>query len=141
MRGAGPEERGAVRKEPGGRLGVALVYPNAWRLGMANLGVHAVYRLLNADPAVRCERAFLPEEGGEPRTVESDAPLRDFEVIAFSLSFEDDHPSVLRLLAGAGLPLRSSARDGRHPLVIAGGIAMQINPEPVAPFFDAILVG
>jgi radical SAM superfamily enzyme YgiQ (UPF0313 family) len=136
-----PTERGAIRKEPGGRLGVALVYPNAWRLGMANLGVHAVYRLLNADPAVRCERAFLPEDGGEPRTVESGAPLRDFEVIAFSLSFEDDHLNVLRLLAGAGLPLRSSARDGRHPLVVAGGIAMQINPEPLAPFLDAILVG
>jgi radical SAM superfamily enzyme YgiQ (UPF0313 family) len=136
-----PRERGAIRREPGGRLGVALVYPNAYRLGMANLGVHAVYRLLNAEPAVRCERAFLPEDGGEPRTVESGAPLREFEVIAFSLSFEDDHPNVLRILAAAGLPLRAAARDGRHPLVVAGGIAVQINPEPIAPFLDALLVG
>ena len=141
LRDLRPEERGAIRKEPGGRLGVALVYPNVHRVGMANLGVHAVYRLLNADPAVRCERAFLPEDGGEPRTVESGAPLRSFEVVAFSLSFEDDHPNVLRILAGAGLPLRAAARDARSPLVVAGGIAVQINPEPIAPFLDAVLVG
>ncbi len=53
--------RGAIRKEPGGRLGVALVYPNAGRLAMANLGFHAVYRLFNDDPGTRCERVFLPE--------------------------------------------------------------------------------
>jgi radical SAM superfamily enzyme YgiQ (UPF0313 family) len=136
-----PIERGALRKDPGGRLGVALVYPNAYRLGMANLGVHAVYRLLNADPAVACERAFLPEDGGEPRTVESGRPLRDFDVLAFSLSFEEDDLHVLELLDRAGLPLRSAERDARHPLVLGGGIEVQINPEPLAPFFDAFLVG
>src|SRR5512141_2678064 len=97
-------ERGALRKEPGGRLGVALVYPNAYRLGMANLGLHAVYRLLNDDPATVCERVFLPEEppgpGGEPpRTVESGRPLSAFDVVAFTLSFEEDYPNVLALLA------------------------------------------
>jgi radical SAM superfamily enzyme YgiQ (UPF0313 family) len=133
--------RGALRKEPGGRLGVALVYPNAYRVGMANLGLHAVYRLVNADPAALCERVFLPEDGGEPRAVESDRPLRDFDVIAFTLSFEEDHGRVLAILDRAGLPLRSADRDGRHPLVVAGGIAVQINPEPLAPFLDAFLVG
>jgi radical SAM superfamily enzyme YgiQ (UPF0313 family) len=137
----GPAERGALRKEPGGRLGVALVYPNAYRLGMANLGLHAIYRLLNDDPGTLCERAFLPEDGSEPRTIESDRPLRAFDVVAFSLSFEEDYGNVLTILSRAGLPLRSSARDERHPLVVAGGIAVQINPEPVAPFFDAFLVG
>ena len=141
MDGGHAGERGALRKEPGGRLGVALVYPNVYRLGMANLGVHAVYRLLNADPAALCERVFLPEDGGEPRAVESGRPLREFDVIAFSLSFEDDHGNVLALLDRAGLPLRSADRDGRHPLVVAGGIAVQINPEPLAPFVDAFLVG
>ena len=135
MDGGHAGERGALRKEPGGRLGVALVYPNAYRVAMANLGVHAVYRLLNADPATRCERVFLPEQGdaGEPRAVESGRPLRDFDVIALSLSFEEDHGNVLALLERAGLPLRSADRDGRHPLVVAGGIAVQINPEPLAP--------
>jgi len=137
------QERGAVVKDPGGKLRVALVYPNVYRLGMANLGLHAVYRLLNDDPHTACERIFLPEPGdaAEPRSVESGAPLRVFDVVAVSLSFEDDYPNLLALLDRAGLPLRSSARDGRHPLVVAGGIAVQINPEPVAPFVDAFLVG
>jgi radical SAM superfamily enzyme YgiQ (UPF0313 family) len=137
-----PLERGAVVKDPGGRLRVALVYPNAYRLGMANLGLHAVYRLFNDHPRAVCERAFLPEEDGEPlRTVESGLPLDAFDVIAFSLSFEEDYGNVLAVLDRAGLPLRAAARDARHPLVIAGGIAVQINPEPVAPFFDLFLVG
>ncbi len=136
-----PAERGSLRKDPGGKLGVALVYPNAYRVGMANLGVHAVYRLLNDAPFVLGERAFLPEDGGEPRAVESGRPLRDFDVIAFSLSFEDDYSNVLAVLSRAGLPLRAADRDERHPLVVAGGIAVQINPEPVAPFFDAVFVG
>ncbi|MGA8892416.1 MAG: radical SAM protein [Anaeromyxobacteraceae bacterium] len=131
-----------MRKDPGGRLGVALVYPNAWRLGMANLGFHAVYRIANAEADVACERAFLPEEPGvEPRTVESGRALRELDVVAFSLSFEDDYVNVLDVLRRSGIPLRSADRDGRHPLVVAGGIAVQINPEPLAPFFDLFLVG
>ena len=71
-----PTERGAIRKDPGGKLRVALVYPNTYRLGMANLGLHAVYRLLNDDPRTACERVFLPEDGGARRApVESGRPL------------------------------------------------------------------
>ena len=62
-------------------------------------------------------------------------------MIAFSLSFEEDDVHVLALLDAAGLPLRAADRDERHPLVVGGGIAVQINPEPLAPFFDAFLVG
>src|SRR5512133_3765193 len=136
-----PRERGAVLKDAGGKLRVALVYPNTYRLGMANLGLHAVYRLLNADGRTACERVFLPEDGGAPRSVESGRPLGEFDVIAFSLSFEEDALHVLELLDGAGLPLRAAARDDRHPLVVGGGIAVQINPEPLGPFLDALLVG
>jgi radical SAM superfamily enzyme YgiQ (UPF0313 family) len=136
-----PRERGAVRKDPGGRLRVALVYPNTYRLGMANLGLHAVYRLLNDDPRTACERVFLPEDGGVPRSIESDRALAEFDVVAFSLSFGEDAIHVLEILDRSGLPLRAGARDGTHPLVVGGGIAVQINPEPVAPFFDAFLVG
>ena len=134
-------ERGALRKDPGGKLRVALVYPNEYRLGMANLGVHAVYRLVNASPHALCERAFLDGGGGEPVGLESGRPLREFDAVAFSLSFEDDYPNVLAILARAGLPLRSADRGAGHPLVLAGGIAAQINPEPIAPFVDAFLVG
>lgn len=132
---------GEIRKDPGGRLSVALVYPNAERLGMANLGLHAVYRLLNEDAGTRCERVFLPEGPGEPRSVESGTPLGAFDVIAFTLSFEEDYGHVLALLDRAGLPLRAADRGEAWPLVVAGGMAMQINPEPVAPFLDAVLVG
>ncbi len=134
-------EAGAIRKDPGGKLGVALVYPNSYRLGMANLGLHAVYRLWNQHPRVACERVFLPEDGGPPRSLESDRPLGAFDVVAFSLSFEDDYLHVLEILDRARLPLRSRDRGPGHPLVIAGGVAVQMNPEPVAPFFDAFLVG
>lgn len=135
-------ERGAVHKDRGGRLRMALAYPNDYRVGMANLGLHAVYRIVNDYPDALCERAFLPERAGaEARTVESGRPLRDFEVLAFSLSFEEDYGHVLALLSAAGLPLRAAERDERHPLVVAGGIAVQMNPEPVAPFFDLLLVG
>ncbi len=134
-------EAGAIRKEPGGRLAVALVYPNAYRLGMANLGFHAVYRLWNAHPRVACERAFLPEDGAAPRALESGRPLSAFDVVAFSLSFEEDYLHVLGILDRAGLPLRAADRRPGHPLVVAGGVAVQMNPEPVAPFVDAFLVG
>ncbi len=135
-------ERGALRKEPGGRLRVALAYPNAWRIGMANLGLHAVYRLVNAEPRALCERVFLPEAADEEvRSLESGRLLRGFDVVAFSLSFEDDYGNALALLDRAGLPLRSGDRDERFPLVIAGGIAVQMNPEPLAPFVDLFLIG
>jgi radical SAM superfamily enzyme YgiQ (UPF0313 family) len=121
---------------------VALVYPNAWRLGMANLGLHAVYRLVNDDPRALCERVFLPEAPAEKvRSLESGRPLSDFDVVAFSLSFEEDYGNVLTLLDRAGFPLRAADRDQRFPLVVAGGIAVQMNPEPVAPFLDLFLVG
>ncbi len=131
----------AARPAPGGRLSVALVYPNAERVGMANLGLHAVYRLFNDDPGVRCERVFLPEGPEAPRSVESGTPLGDFDVVAFTLSFEEDYGHLLALLHRAGLLLRAADRGEGHPLVVAGGMAMQINPEPVAPFLDAVLVG
>ena len=140
--GARGREPGARQKEPGGKLKVALVYPNSYRLGMANLGLHAVYRLFNDHPRALCERVFLPDEpGGAIGGLESGRPLAEFDLVAFSLSFEDDYANVLAILDGARLPLKAEERDERHPLVVGGGIAVQINPEPVAPFFDLFLVG
>ena len=133
-------ERGAIRKDPGGRLGVALVYPNAERLGMANLGFHAVYRLFNDEDDAAASGSSCRRTAAR-RARWSRAAARDFDVVAFSLSFEDDFVHLLELLRRAGLPLRAADRDQRHPLVVAGGIAMQINPEPVAPFLDAVLIG
>ena len=138
-------ERGTVRKEWGGRLRIALAYPNRYYVGMSNLGFHAIYRLLNDHEHVVCERVFLPKENretrGNLRSLESQRPLGDFDIIAFSISFENDYPNLLTLLAEAGIPRWSSERNTPHPLVIAGGVTGFINPEPIAPFVDCFVLG
>jgi radical SAM superfamily enzyme YgiQ (UPF0313 family) len=139
----GAGEVGAVRKSRRGRTTVALVYPNRYHVGMSNLGLHSVYALLNRREEVVCERAFLPENDrpGRLTTIESNRPVAECDLIAFSISFESDYLNVLQLLERAGLPLPSAARDERHPLVAAGGVACFLNPEPIARFIDLFLIG
>jgi radical SAM family uncharacterized protein len=142
----GAEEIGAIQKGWAGRLRIALVYPNTYAVGMSNLGFQTVYQQLNAFAGVVCERAFLPDApAGRPaKTVisqESGRPLTEFDLIAFSVAFENDYPNVLSLIAKAGLPLRSKDRGAPFPLVMAGGVTCFINPEPLAPFIDLFLVG
>jgi radical SAM superfamily enzyme YgiQ (UPF0313 family) len=137
-------ESGTIRKQWRDRVRVVLVYPNHYRVAMANLGFQTVYRLLNAMDHVVCERAFLPETGagGSPVvSLESGARLSDFHCIAFSLSFENDYPNILTILQKAALPLQSAIRGTNLPLVLAGGVAVFLNPEPLAPFFDCFLLG
>ncbi len=142
-------ERALVHPRAGARLRVVLAYPNSYAVGMGNLGVHTVYRLLNAHPEVSCERVFLPpESSGRTRgvgaplvSIESGTPVGNFDVLALSASFENDYPNVLRILDLAGLPLRAAARDERHPLVVMGGATVSINPEPVAAFLDVACIG
>lgn len=114
---------------------IALVFPNAYALGMSNLGFQWIYHLLNAHPDWVCERFFL--EDGPSYSLETGRSLKEFDVIAFSLSFELDYPNVLRILERSGLPL--TERTG--PLVIAGGPAVMANPEPMAAFLDVVLLG
>lgn len=143
-------EVGYVTKPHANRLRVALVFPNTYFVGMSNLGFQTVYRLFNNHPDIVCERAFLPpkqelaalrESGARLVTLESQTALSDFDVIAFSVSFEWDYTNVLSLLRLAGVPLRASERDGRHPLVVVGGAVTFVNPEPLAPFADVIAAG
>ena len=138
-------EIGTIRKQWRGKTSVALVYPNRYHVGMSNLGFQTVYRLLNSFDHVVCERAFLPENNGSetprPTTVESDRPITDADIIAFSISFENDYPHLLDILASARIPLKSSDRADRYPLVIAGGVACFLNPEPLAAFIDCFLLG
>jgi len=131
---------------PRGPLSVCLIYPNTYAVGMANLGFQAVFRLLHDDPHVTVERAFVPDGPragwSQPlRSLEADRPLGDFDVLAFSISFETDYLHVLDVLESAGLPLRRSARGAGAPLVMAGGPAMFLNPEPLAEFVDLVLIG
>jgi len=138
-------EVGTVRKSWRGRTRIALVYPNRYHVGMSNLGFQSVYRLLNDYDDIVCERAFLPEPSERPatplKTLESGKPLSEADVIAFSISFENDYPNILTILENIGLPIRSDQRGERDPLLIAGGVASFMNPEPIAAFFDCFLIG
>lgn len=145
-------EVGAIRKPHANRLRVALAFPNTYYVGMSSLGFQTVYRLLNEWDEVVCERVFLPDEAdradlersGQPLpSMESQTPVRAFDVIAFSLPFEMDYPNALRMLDFAGVePVSQSGSEKPvRPLVIAGGTAATFNPEPMAPFIDAFLVG
>jgi radical SAM superfamily enzyme YgiQ (UPF0313 family) len=135
-------ERGTVVKDWGGRLPVALVYPNTYHIGMSSLGYHTLYRLLNAQSDVVCERVFWERDlRREPLSLESRRPLSDFAAIAVSLSFEMDYPHIVDLLAAAGVPMWASERDEEWPLVIAGGPAVSANPLPLADVLDAVAIG
>ena len=134
----------------GGQLSICLVSPSRYRTGMSSLGFQTVYALLAGSADIRCERAFLPERdeldeyrrSGTPLlSLESQRPLGDFDVIAFSTSFEPDYLNIPIILNLARLPLYSAERNESHPLLIAGGAAFFINPEPVADFVDVICVG
>ena len=144
------KEVGYVRKPHGGKLRVALAFPNTYFVGMSNLGFQTVYTLFNAEDDIVCERVFLPPKtelagqlasGAPLLTLESQTPVRDFDVVAFSVSFEWDYTNVLTLLRLAGLPQRAEARSHRHPLVLIGGAVTFVNPEPLALFADAIAAG
>src|SRR5213083_2209068 len=143
-------ERGTIRKDWGGKIAFALVYPNTYAVGMSNLGFQTIYRHLNALPDVVCERVFLPDPEdladlgrteGVPISLESFRRLTDFHMVGFSVTYEGDYINVLRLLAMAGIPLRATARRAHDPLVLMGGVCAFSNPEPIAPFMDFVVVG
>ena len=138
-------EIGTIRKSWHSRVSIALVYPNRYHVGMSNLGFQTLYRLFNSYDHVVCERAFMPEDSrpqpGRLKTMESGRPIAAADIIAFSLSFENDYPHLLAILDKAGIPLRTDARSESHPLIIAGGVACFLNPEPIAAFIDCFLIG
>ena len=140
----GPKEQGAIVKPGRGLTRVALVYPNTYKAGMSSLGFQTVYRLANQDERIACERVFLPDGRdwhGPVKSLETGLPLNRFDIILFSISFENDFLHLAQLLSTTGLPLRSSDRHHIHPLVAAGGVACFLNPEPIAPFMDLFLLG
>ena len=128
---------------------VCLAFPEIYDIGMSNLGLAILYDLLNQRPDVLAERAYVPwvdmeaamrREGLPLYALETKHPLADFDILGLSLPYEQLYTNALNLLDLAGLPLLAAERTAEHPLVIAGGQAM-FNPEPMADFFDAIVVG
>ena len=139
-----------MRKPHGGRLRIALAFPNTYFVGMSNLGFQTVYSLFNAEDGIVCERTFLPPKsevealrasGAGLVTLESQTPVREFDIFALSVSFEWDYTNVLTLLRLAGIPLRAADRTLHDPIVMIGGAVTFVNPEPLAPFADIIAAG
>ncbi len=144
------KEVGYVRKPHGGRLRVALAFPNTYFVGMSNLGFQTVYSLFNAEEGIVCERTFLPPKTELEAlrasraglvTLESQTLVRDFDIFALSVSFEWDYTNVLTMLRLAGIPLRAADRTAHDPIVMIGGAVTFVNPEPLALFADIIAAG
>ncbi|HXY61628.1 MAG TPA: TIGR03960 family B12-binding radical SAM protein [Nitrospirota bacterium] len=143
-------ERGTIYKARGADVEVALAYPNTYHVGMSNLGVHQIYAALNSRRDTVCERVFLPDEedyveyersGTKLFCLESRRPVRDFDILAFSVSFEQDYLNILAILGLAGIPLQKIDRTADDPLIVLGGICSFFNPEPLTDFFDVVIVG
>lgn len=124
---------------------MALIYPNTYGVGMSSLGYQLVYAMLGEQDSLVCERFFLPEKNEPLRSVESQRPLADFPIIFISISFEHDYLHLVQLLRlGAIQPFaadRSQQIRAGEPLVICGGVATFMNPEPLAPFVDLFVLG
>jgi radical SAM superfamily enzyme YgiQ (UPF0313 family) len=144
------KEKGTVFKDPGGKLNIALVYPNKYSVGMSSLGFQGIYGLLNGIHDVVCERVFLPSEDDiqeyersrtELFAFESKRPLARFDIVAFSVSFENDYPNIVKVLRLSRIPLKSRERRQSDPLVVMGGVCAFYNPEPLADFFDICFIG
>lgn len=143
-------EQGHYIYPAGGRTRFALAYPNSYFVGMSNLGFHIVYDVLNRRPDTACERFFLPDgrELDEYRrtqtpllSMETQSPLAEFAVVGFAVSFEMDYFHLLDMLAAGRVPVLASERGESDPLVIAGGPCATFNPEPLALFVDAFIIG
>ena len=143
-------EQGTLVYAPGSRRPMALVYPNTYHVGMSNLGLHIIYEQINSRGDTACERLFLPDKktiGEYSRTntplltLENQLPLYEFPLIAFAVSFEMDYFNLLTILMLGKVPMVAAERGEGDPLVIIGGPCATFNPEPLADFVDACIIG
>ena len=129
-----------------GKINIALIYPGPYSLGISNLGFQAVHRLAGSVPGIGTERFFFPVEAGKPHpppfySFETRRPLGDFDVLAFSISFEEDFERLAMILGPLGIPVDAKDRGPRHPLLIAGGAAVGANPEALSRVMDILIPG
>ncbi len=142
-------ELGATKKDHQGKLSVALAFPDVYEIGMSYLGLSIVYYLINKRPNCVAERVFSPWVDAEELlrkeniplfSLESHTPLKEFDIIGFSLTYELNYTTVLNMLDLANIPVFSSQRTEDDPLIIAGGPSA-LNPEPMAEFIDLFALG
>jgi len=143
-------ETGTVIKDWGGRVRIALVFPNTYYVGMSNLGFQTIYWHLNQRPDIVCERAFYPDPEDLPEherlrvpilSLESQRPLAEFDCVAFSTTYENDYLNMLRILTLSRIPIRARDRGPGDPLVTMGGVCAWSNPEPLTAFVDWFFLG
>jgi radical SAM family uncharacterized protein len=143
-------ESGTVYKAQGADVEIALAYPNTYHVGMSNLGVHQIYAILNSRADTACERVFLPDKEDIDEyiktntklfSLESKRPIKKFDILAFSVSFEHDYLNILEILRLSGIPALKRERSDDDPLVILGGICSFFNPEPLTDFIDVVITG
>ena len=133
------KEQGTIVKDWGGRLPIGLIYPNSYYIGMSNLGIQSIYRMLNSYADIVCERIFYEE--GMLYSLENLCEINEFPVLALSVSYELDYFNIISLLKQTGIPLYAGERNEQHPIVIAGGPCIISNPAPLSPFLDCMCIG
>jgi len=134
------KEIGACIKNWRGKIPVSVVFPNSYYVGMSNLAVHLLYKTLNDIPEVVCERVFF--ENVLPLfSIESKKPLKSFELLFFTLSFELDYVNIVKMLDASNISINAWERNENEPIIVAGGPLVMANPEPLYSFFDLFLLG
>lgn len=142
------DEMGSVRKDAA-ELRIALAFPDVYEVGMSHLGLRILYRILNDMDGIAAERAFAPwpdmerqmeADGARLATLETATPLAECDIVGFTLQYELSYTNILNMMRLAGIPMLAAKRDENYPLLLAGG-PCAYNPEPLAPFFDAVLLG
>lgn len=143
-------EKGFVAEKKNFAVRFALCYPNSYFVGMSNLGIHVVYKILNEHDGVSCERFFLPDKNDLVKYERTQTPLMSmetqtelfrFDIVGFAVSFEPDYFNLLKILALGRIKPKADERDDKAPLIIAGGPCATFNPEPLSLFVDAFIVG
>ncbi len=123
-----------------GILRIAHVYPSIYEASISSLATHMIYFLGNSYPEVYVER-FAADINRGVRSIETGSPLRDFDIVLFSIHYEPDYATMARILSDAGIPVLRSQRGEEHPVVLVGGPAPMANPEPIIDIVDAVLIG
>ena len=139
-----------IKKDPASiRVQVAFCFPDTYEIGMSNVGMRILYGVMNEMEGVWCQRVFMPwgdmqkamQEHGLPLwALESGMPVKDFDMLAFTIGYEMSYSNILNMLQLSGIPLRSSERTGLQNIVFAGGVCAY-NPEPLAEFIDFFSLG
>ena len=133
-------ERGTIIKKWSGKIPVCIVFPNSYHVGMSNLATHLLYKRLNSMDDIVCERCFYTGDEN-PMSLESRRPLASFAIIFFTLSFELDYVNIPKILRASSIHTSAVERTGKEPIVVAGGICVMSNPEPIHGFFDLFIMG